>query len=156
MRSVWKRFARHQCNLAAKERRLECACVDNDDFIVLVSEVIEGACVLCGHHIQNDWAIKQGICIKFCVKLQHCSGEAIQIIQKAAAMGNWWLAASSWQCTCSCTLSCAEFFGKTSSHPSDSVPWQPRCRALWLLAFPKTKLTFERGEISERQWVSGK
>ena len=27
----------HQCNLAAKESGLECACVNNDDFTVLVS-----------------------------------------------------------------------------------------------------------------------
>ena len=27
---------RHQCNLAAKDRRLERTCVNNDDFTVLV------------------------------------------------------------------------------------------------------------------------
>ena len=32
---------------------------------------------------------EQQICIKFCVKLEHSSVENIQIIQKAAAMGNW-------------------------------------------------------------------
>ena len=30
-------FAPHQCNLAAKESGLECTCVNNDDFTVLVS-----------------------------------------------------------------------------------------------------------------------
>ena len=33
--------------------------------------------------------VEQQICIKFCVKLEHSSTETIQIIQKAAAMGNW-------------------------------------------------------------------
>ena len=30
-------FTQHWCNLAAKESGLECACVNNDDFTVLVS-----------------------------------------------------------------------------------------------------------------------
>ena len=41
-----------------------------------------------------------------------------------------------------------EFFGETSNYPGDSVPLQPRFGALRLLAFPKTKTTFEREEIS--------
>ena len=35
------------------------------------------------------------IYIKICVELEHSSIETIWMIQKAAAMGNWWLAASS-------------------------------------------------------------
>ena len=31
----------------------------------------------------------QQICIKFCIKLDRSSVETIQMIQKAAAMGNW-------------------------------------------------------------------
>ena len=56
----------------------------------------------------------------------------------------------------SCFSSCAEFFGKTSNHPGDSAPLQPRFGTLWLLAFPKTKITFERDEISNHWWDSGK
>ena len=70
-------------------------------------------------------------------------------------MGNWWLAASSRQCTCLCITSPAEFFGKTSNHPGDSVPVQP-FGALQLLAFPKTKIIFERKKISDLWWDSGK
>ena len=71
-------------------------------------------------------------------------------------MGNWWLAASS-QHTCSCVLSHIEFFGKISNHPGNSAPLQPRLGALQLLAFPpKAKITFEREEISDCQWDSGK
>ena len=33
--------------------------------------------------------VEQRICIKFCIKLEHSSVETIQMIQKAAAMGNW-------------------------------------------------------------------
>ena len=69
-------------------------------------------------------------------------------------MGNWWLAASSWQCACSRITYCAEFFGKTSNHPGDSASWEPRFGAVWLLA--KTKITFEREEISDCWWDSGK
>ena len=100
--------------------------------------------------------VEQWICIKFCVKLEHSSTETVQLIQKAVVMGNWWLAASSQQCAHSCIMSHAEFFGKTSNYPGDSGPLQPRFGALWLLAFPKTKITFEREEISGHRWDSGK
>ena len=78
------------------------------------------------------------------------------MIQKTTAMGNWWLAASSKQSTCSCILSFKEFIGETSNHPGDSAPLQPKFRALWLLAFLKTKISFEREEISDYQRDSGK
>ena len=35
--------------------------------------------------------VEQQICIKFCIKLEHSSMETIRMIQKATAMGNWWL-----------------------------------------------------------------
>ena len=74
----------------------------------------------------------------------------------ATAMGNWWLAASSRQHASSCIMSHEEFFGETSSHPGDSAPIQPRFGALWLPAFPKTKITFEREETSDHPWDSEK
>ena len=100
--------------------------------------------------------VEQRIYIRFCIKLEPSSTETIWMIQKAAAMGNWWLAASSQQHTRSCITSHAEFFGKTSNHPGDSAPLQPRFGALQLPAFPKTKITFEREEISDCPWGSGK
>ena len=93
--------------------------------------------------------VEQRIHIKFCIKLEHSSTETIWMTQKAAAMGNWWLAASSWQCACSCITSLAD-------HPGDSAPLHPRFGTLWLLAFPKSKITFEREEISDHLWDSGK
>ena len=71
------------------------------------------------------------------------------MVQKAVAMGNWSLVASSQQCAHSHITNPAEFFGKTSNHPGDSAPLQPRFVTLWLLAFPKTKITFETEKISD-------
>ena len=53
--------------------------------------------------------VEQQIGITFFFKLEHSSMETIWMIQKATAMGNWWLAAS-WQHTCLCIPSCAERF----------------------------------------------
>ena len=57
---------------------------------------------------------------------------------------------------CSGITSHAEFFGKTLNHLGDLTPLQPRFGILWLLAFSKTKITFESEEISDQQWYSGK
>ena len=103
----------------------------------------------------TEWA-EQWTHIQFCIRLEHSFAETIQMIQKATAMGNWWLPASSQQCTSSCIMSHAEFFGETSNHPGNSVPLQPSFGTLWLLAFPKTKITFEKEEISDHWWDSGK
>ena len=75
--------------------------------------------------------------------------DTIGMIQKVAAMDIWWWAASLWQHACSCITSHAEIFGKTSNHPGDLATLQPGFCALWLLAFPKTKITFEREKISD-------
>ena len=102
----------------------------------------------------TEW-VEQWICIQFCLQLEH-SAETIWMIQKATAMGHWWSTASSRQCTHSCSTSHAEFLCETSNHPGHSAPLQPRVGTLRLLAFPKTKITFEREEISGHQWDSGK
>ena len=99
---------------------------------------------------------KRWICIKFYIKLKYSSMESFQIIQKAKSMDNWWLAASSWQCACSCITSREEFFGEISNHPGDSALLPPRFGALQLLAFPQTKITFKREETSDHRWDSGK
>ena len=100
--------------------------------------------------------VEQRLCIKFCIKREHSFVETIQMIQKAASIGNWWWAVSSPQHSHSCITSLQSFFGETSNHPGDSAPLQPRFGALQLLAFPKTKIAFEREEISDHQWDSGK
>ena len=60
------------------------------------------------------------------------------------------------QCARSRITSPAEIFGETLNDPGDSAPLQPRCGALQVLAFSKTKITFEREEISDHQWDWGK
>ena len=100
--------------------------------------------------------VEQQIYIIFCAKLEHSSAGTIQMIQKATAMGNWWLASSSWQHACSYITTHAEFFGETSNLSGDLAPLKPRFGALWLLAFPKTKMTFGREEILDHWWDSGK
>ena len=78
------------------------------------------------------------------------------MMQKATATGNWWLAASSQQHVLSYIISCAEYFGETSSHPGHLAPLQPQFGALDLLAFPKSNNTFEKEEILDHQRNSGK
>ena len=120
-------------------------------------DATEEACVLCGCCIQSDLReqnnefasnfvtfkmteqIEQQICIKFCVKLEHFPVETICIIQKASAMGNWWLVASLWQCACSWIMSRVEFFGKTPSLPGDSVFYTPDLVTCKFWLFPKVK-----------------
>ena len=104
-------------------------------------------CVVIAFRITEQ--VEQWICIKFCVKFEHSCAETIRVIQKATALGNRRLAASARQYARSCIMSCAEFFAKHAR-------LQPRFGVLWLLAFPQIKITFEREEISDHQWDSGK
>ena len=154
----------HWCNLAAKESGLECACVNNVDFTGLVSGGGRQSWVsMCAvWPSPSKWLTEYSNKseYRFCIKLEHSSVETILMIRKAAAMGNWWLAASSWQHTLSCIKSYTEFFGETSNHPLDSVPLQPRFGLLaqkfynfWL--FPKLKSPL-KGKISDHWWDSGK
>ena len=100
--------------------------------------------------------VAQWICITFCGKLEYSSAETSWMIQKATAVGNWWLAASSPQHARSCITSPAEFFVKHQitqvTQPLYSSGLAP-CD-FWL--FPQTKITFEREEISDHWWNSGR
>ena len=91
--------------------------------------------------------VKQQTCIKFYIKLEHSSTETICMIQKATAMGNWWLAASS-QYPAHASHLVQSFL---ATHPITQVTQslQPRFGTLQLLAFPKTEITFDREEISD-------
>ena len=72
--------------------------------------------------------VEQLVCIKFCVKLEHSSTEITQMIQKATAKGNWWLAASS-QRARSWVTSCAVFWLNIKSprwlRPPTAQIWCP-------------------------------
>ena len=81
----------------------------------------------------TEW-VDQQICIKFCVKFEHSSTETTRVIQKSTANGNWWLAASSWQCAHSCITPCA-----TSNHPVTQSPYSPDLATCDFWLFPKLK-----------------
>ena len=86
------------CNLAAKESGLDCACMNNDDFTVLVSKS--------GRHywvnmctvwlLHSKWLRESSTesASDFAVSLNIPPWNLMWMIQKAAAMGQWWLIAS--------------------------------------------------------------
>ena len=89
--------------------------------------------------------VEEWICIKFCIKVKHSFRKTIVMIQKAAAMGNWWLAVSSQgrQRACSRVTSPALFLRNIKSlrwltFPTAQI-WCPVT-----FASSKTKITFER------------
>ena len=53
------------------------------------------------------------------------------------------------QCACPFYGSRAGFCGNALHHPCLSAPLQPRFGSLWLLVFPKAKITVQRQEICE-------
>ena len=48
-------------------------------------------------HSKMTERVEQWFCIKCCIKLEHSFTNTVWMMQKAVAMGNWWLAASSQQ-----------------------------------------------------------
>ena len=83
--------------------------------------------------------VQQQICLKLCIKLKHSSMETIRMIQKAAAMGNWWLAASTWQRACSCITSCAEVLRKHQITQVTQLPYIADLAPCGFWLFPKLK-----------------
>ena len=86
----------------------------------------------------TEW-VDQQICIKFCVKLEHSSIETIWMIQKATAMGNWRLAASSQQRICSCITSRAELLVKHQITQVTQPCYSPDLVPCDFWLFPKLK-----------------
>ena len=84
--------------------------------------------------------VEQWICIKFWVKLEHSFPETIQMIQKAAAMGNWWLAALSQQCTRTRITSSAEILVKHQITQVTQPPYSPDLAPCNFWLFSKLKL----------------
>ena len=113
-------------------------------------DTIEWACVLCSHHIQNDW-VQQWICIKFCIKLEHSSMKTIWLIQKATAMGTWWLAASSQQCAHSCITSLTELLAKHQITQVTQPPYSPDLAPcdFWLFLKLKSPLKGNRFQTGD-------
>ena len=99
--------------------------------------------------------VEQQIFIKFCIKLEHSSMEAIQMIQKASAMGNWWLAASSWQHTHSCITSHAGFWQNIKSPRWLSTPYSPDLMSWDFWLFPKLKSPLKRKRFQTFDEIQG-
>ena len=91
----------------------------------------------------TEW-VEQWICIKFGIKLKHSSAETIWMIQEAAATGDWQFHHDNVPSHVS--LSCAECFGETSNHPSDSVPYSSDLALcdFWLFSKLKSPLKEKR------------
>ena len=53
-------------------------------------------------------------------------------------------------------ISCWVFLARHQITQVTQSPLQTRFGSLWLLAFPQTKITFEKEEISDSSWDSGK
>ena len=115
----------------------------------------EWAYGLCDRHIQKEW-LEQWICIKFCIKLEYSSAETIWSFRRPQlwATGDWQLHNDNMPGHAS--RLCSEFFWRSIKSPRWLSPLQPRFGALRLLAFPNTKITFEREGISDHWWDSGK
>ena len=114
-------------------------------------DTIEWACILCGHRSQNE-RVEQRICIRFCVKLEHSSVETFWMIQKTAAMGNWWLAASSQHAHSRVTYY-AEFLVKHQITQVTQLPYSPDLEPCDFCFVSKTKITFERWVISDHDEI---
>ena len=115
-----------------------------------VVDAVEWACVATTLKM-TEW-VQQWICIKFCIKLDIPLQKLFRWFRRLQlwATGDWQPHHNNMLAHVSCPYS---FFCKITNYPGDSAPLQPRFGALWLLAFPKTKITFERKEISDCQWV---
>ena len=114
-------------------------------------DAVEWARVLSGPHIQNDWASRpSNFALSLNVPLRKLSGWFRR--PQLWAPGDSQLHHDNVPTHASRLV---KFLVETSNLPGDSAPLQPRFGALWLLAFPKTKITFQREEISHHRWVSG-
>ena len=90
----------------------------------------------------TEW-VEHWICIKVCVKFEHSSAKTI-----------WWFRSHSYG-----QLVIGSFIMTMCllmHHISCRVFWRNVKSSRWLLAFPKTKITFERVSISGYWWDSGK
>ena len=97
---------------------------------------------------------EQWIWIKFCIKFEYFSAETSDDSEGSSygqlVIGSFITTTQPLMHHISCS------FWWNISHQGNSGPLWPRFGTLQLLAFPKTKITFEREEISEHRWNSGK
>ena len=102
-----------------------------------VVDTIDWVCVLCGRHIQNDWASSKSAS-NFALTLNIPPWKLWRWFRrlKLWATGDWQLHHDNAPAH---ALHLVQFFCETSNHPGDIAPLQPRFGVPWLLAFPETK-----------------
>ena len=148
----------HQCNLAAKESGLECTFMNNDDFTVLVSGGSRwhwvSMCTVWLSHLKwlsRATYLHQILCEAWIFLHGNYSDDS-----EGHSYGQL-VTGSLIKTTCLPVhhILCS-FLAKRLITQVTQFPIQPRFGALRLLTFPQTKITFEREEISDCQWGSGK
>ena len=120
-------------------------------------DAISSLCALCGCHIQNEWVSRAtNLATNFALSLNIPPWKLFGWFRRLLlwATGDWQLPQDN--VPAHALHLEKRFFGETSNHPGDSASLQPRFDVLWLLVFPQTKIIFEREEISDCLWDSGK
>ena len=125
--NIMRTVARHWCNLAAKDGGLECACMNNDNFTVLVSgggrHHWVSMCTVSLLH--SKWLSKYSkeSAWNFALNLNIPPWKLLRWFRRLQlwATGDWQLHHEQ-QHAYSYITSGAEFFGETSNHPGDSAP----------------------------------
>ena len=82
--------------------------------------------------------VEQRICIKCWIKLELAFVETVRMIQKAAAVDDWWLSSITTMRALVHHISHSAFC-ETSSPPGDSAPWSPDLVSCDFCLFPKLK-----------------
>ena len=103
----------------------------------------------------TEW-VEQWICIRFYTKLERSSTQTIQMTQKATAVatGDWQLHHDKVPTHASHLLQ--SFLAKHQITQVTQPPYRPDLVPCDFWLYPKTKITFEREEISDPWWDSGK
>ena len=130
--------------LAAKESGLEWACVNNDNFTVLISGGSRPCWVsMCTvwllHSFKMTERAEQRICIKFCTKLEHSSAETIQWFRgpQVWATGDWQLHRDSAPTHASCIVQ--RFLATYQVTQVTEPPYSPDLVPYDFWLFPKPK-----------------
>ena len=116
-----------------------------------VVDTIEWVCVLCGHCVQNDWACKamnlhQLLHYTWTVLCRNYSDDSEGHSYGQLVIGSFITTV----CLLIYHILCRVFWQNMKS-PRWLSLLQPTFGALWLLAFPKTEISFEMEEISDCQ-----
>ena len=139
---------------------MECTCVNNDHFTVLVSRCDEGCwvsiCTVGPSHSKSLSEQNNKSASNFVLSLNTAPQKLFRRLRRPRlwATGDWQLHHNN---TLTHTSRLMQSF--LEKHQITQVTWPPPAAyigALQLLAFPKTKTTFEKEEISDCQWDSGK